>query len=64
MELAERVTSLERELPAMKTDIAVVKSNYASKADLSNARNAIIVWVVSAVFMAQLLPVFLKRFGL
>jgi hypothetical protein len=41
-----------------------VKSNYASKADLSDARNAIIVWVVSAVFMAQLLPVFLKRFGL
>ncbi len=64
MELAERVTSLERELPAMKTDIAVVKSNYTSKADLSDARNAIIVWVVSAVFMAQLLPVFLKRFGL
>ena len=38
--------------------------HYATKADLMDAKNSIIMWVVSAVLLAQLLPALLKKFGL
>lgn len=53
----ERLASLDR-------DVAVIKSNYATKADVSDAKNSVIMWVVSAIFLAQLLPAPLKKFGL
>lgn len=53
---AERLTALER-------DVAVIKSNYSTKADVSEAKNSIIMWVVSAILLAQLLPALLKKFG-
>ena len=33
-----------------------MKSNYATKEDVSNAKNSIIMWVVGAVIFAQLIP--------
>ncbi len=56
MELAERVATLEKDVAAIKTDVAVIKSNYATKADIAEAKYSIILWVVSAIFIAQLLP--------
>jgi hypothetical protein len=51
----------------MKVDLAMIKANGASKADVADAKTAvaeaktsIIIWVVSAIFLAQLLPALLK----
>ncbi|MDR5753591.1 MULTISPECIES: hypothetical protein [unclassified Caballeronia] len=55
---------LKTDVAALTIDMAVVKSDYATRADVLEAKNSVIVWVVSAVFIAQLLPGFLKKFGL
>jgi hypothetical protein len=62
--LLERVDALEKDATAIKMDLAVIKSNYATKADVSEAKNSIIMWVVSAILLAQLLPALLKKFGI
>ena len=62
-------------LAVIERDIAVMKSNYSTKEDLAalrgdmkaavaEAKNTIIMWVVSAVLLAQVLPALLKKLGL
>jgi len=71
MDLSQRVAKLESiaektsvQLTALEKDVAVIKSNYATKADVAEAKNSIITWVVSAILLTQLFPALLKKFGL
>lgn len=66
--MEERVKKLEADLTTIKVDLAVIKANGATKSDvaeakvaISEAKSAIIMWVVMAIFLAQLLPM-LKDF--
>ncbi|WP_186183846.1 hypothetical protein [Burkholderia gladioli] len=69
--MEERVKKLEVALTTLQQDVAVVRANYATKSDVeavktsvAEAKSAIIMWVVSAIFLAQLLPALLKKLGL
>ena len=57
---SERLAAIETRL----TKIETRADNFATKADLAEAKNSIIMWVVSAVLLAQILPPILKKFGL
>ncbi|WP_348696977.1 hypothetical protein [Duganella fentianensis] len=45
-----------------KTEFAKLK--YELKTEILESKSSIIIWVVSAIFLAQLIPAFLKKFGL
>lgn len=62
MDLTQRVDAIEKDLTAIKIDVAVIKANGASKSDIAEAKSAIIMWIVSAIFLSQLLPPILKLF--
>jgi len=40
--------------------VAVIKAGYATKADVSEAKQSIILWIVSTLVLAQLLPPLIK----
>jgi hypothetical protein len=49
-----RIAKLESELNAIKFDIAAIRANGATKADVAEAKSAIIIWVAGIAFLAQL----------
>lgn len=60
----ERLNSIEKNILVITEKLNSITTHYATKSDLSDAKNSIIMWVVSAIFLAQLLPAILKKFGL
>lgn len=62
--MEKRIEKLESRLAAIELDLGILKATCATKADLAEAKTSIILWVVSAVVLAQILPGLLKQFGL
>jgi hypothetical protein len=58
--MEHKLDGIKEELTSIKLDVAVIKANGATKAELAEAKTSIIVWVVSAVFLAQLIPSLVK----
>lgn len=75
-DLPRRVERLEVKVDKMADDVSDIKAvlarmesrmdTFATSADLANTKTSIIIWVVGAIFLAQLLPAFvgwLKQFA-
>jgi X-X-X-Leu-X-X-Gly heptad repeat protein len=62
-ELAQGLADLNKRLFAVEQDLAIIKATYATKADVLAAKNSVIMWVVSAVLFAQVLPLLLNKLG-
>jgi hypothetical protein len=58
--LENRFGGFDQRLTALEQSVAVIRSNYATKADVLDTKNSIIMWVVSAVLFAQVIPTLLK----
>ena len=59
-----RVEKLEDRLAVIELDLGIIKATCATKSDLAEAKATIILWVVTAVILAQILPGLLRKFGL
>ncbi len=60
----ERLNAIDMRLMRIEAKQEEFTKHYATKADLTEAKNSIIMWVVSAILLAQVLPAVLKKFGL
>lgn len=60
----ERLIAIDLRLAKIEGKQDEFSKHYATKADLTEAKNSIIMWVVSAILLAQVLPAILKKFGL
>lgn len=64
----ERLNSIDLKLTRIETKLDHLEKDAVTKdgmkAAISEAKNSIIMWVVGALFLSQLLPALLKKFGL
>lgn len=63
-DLAEQSRTELRTIDTRLTKIETRLDVFATKADVAEAKNSIIMWVVSAILFAQVLPPLLKKIGL
>ncbi len=68
--MEKRLEKLESELSAIKLGLGIIKASGATKSDIaelkatvSEAKSNVILWVVTAVVLAQILPGLLRQFG-
>lgn len=59
--MEKRVSKLGADIHEMKTDIAVIKSNYANKSDLRQAINQQTKWIVAGIMSTAGLTLALAR---
>lgn len=62
--MEHRIEKLESELTAIMIALGILKANSATKTDLAEAKSAIIMWTVGAIFLAQVLRGLLSKLGL
>ena len=62
--MEKRIDKLESSLAAIELDVGILKATSATKSDLAEAKTTIILWIVTAVILAQILPGLLRKFGL
>lgn len=60
---AADLSVLQRDVTDLRVDIKVLLITGASKTDLERARTSIIVWTLSALLLAQWLPILLNAYG-
>jgi hypothetical protein len=62
------LAAIDRDISVLKGEVSSFKQEafraFATKTDVAEAKNSIIMWVVSAILLAQLLPALLKNLGL
>lgn len=61
---SERLAAVETSLARIEAKQDEFNKHFATKANVTDAKNSIIMWVVSAILLAQLLPAVLKKIGL
>ncbi|WP_272667215.1 hypothetical protein [Providencia sp. PROV167] len=54
--LATDMSEIKDNISALKTDVEVIKSNYAKKEDVVSSANKIILWVAGVVIFSQVVP--------
>lgn len=60
----ERLVKIDTRLDHIEKTMATMATKDGMAAAISEAKNSIIMWVVSAILLAQVLPSLLKKFGL
>ena len=63
-DVRERLIKIDGNLEHLEKNMAEMATKDFVRATVVDAKNSIIMWVVSAFLLAQLLPALLKRFGL
>lgn len=61
MDLPERVGRLESTVGEIRTDVAVIKSSYATRENVSDAKNALVYWMVATSIAVVMLVVALIK---
>lgn len=60
----KRIEKLEVKLAAIELDLGIIKATGMTNSDLAEAKTTIILWAITAVILAQILPGLLRKFGL